>query len=216
MDYEKKGMHVMIAGLKLAKSRLARRAGIGVAALVLCLNGTALYAQASSRFSLSASTLQFSVSDTNAAVPSQTVLVEAAELTPFETSVGYMSPESGWLSATADASQSKVVVSVNANRLEPGLYMGYMKVATAEAAPIPVTVTLRVTGASFLQNRLRRQPNNSTSTPSVTTTPLAVNTVNAPAVLNFTAPVGGNGAAVLNITGNSTEKVYIRKINGGT
>ena len=79
----------MIAGLKLIKTRAI------LAAFVLCLNGTGLYAQAH-RLLLSTSTLEFS-SDKDVEIPTQTVLVYATAVTPlsFKATVDYMSPESG-------------------------------------------------------------------------------------------------------------------------
>ena len=115
--------------------------GLKLTALALCLlNGTVRLHAQSNALSLSASTLEFSATSQDQTPPSQTVLVKET-LRMFDTTVGYMSPEEGWLAAESFA--DKVVVSVNPHGLATGFYMGYVKLKAGQSASA-VTITLKV------------------------------------------------------------------------
>ncbi len=194
----------MTVGLKLARSKAL------FAALMLCLHGTGLYAQAH-RLLLSASNLEFS-SDKDVEVPSQTVLVYATTVAPltYKASVDFMSPESGWLSAVAsgDSAPSKVVVSVDASNLAPGFYMGYVKLVSEQSVS-SVTVTFKV-GSKGRIPTVRRT--------AVTAAVPAINSVSVnPTELNFQTPWRSiSPTKALSVTGSvTTEKVYLQP-NAGT
>lgn len=192
----------MIAGFKLIKTKAI------LAAFVLCLNGTGLYAQAH-RLLLSTSTLEFS-SDKDVEIPTQTVLVYATAVTPlsFKANVDYMSPESGWLSAAAsgDTAPSKVVVSVDASNLDPGFYMGYVKLISEQSVS-SVTVTLKV-GPKGRKPTVRRA--------AVTPVQAATGSITVePTSLTFQVPWRSSLTKTLTVTGNLTEKVYLQVSGGG-
>ena len=194
-----------MTGLKLAGSKAI------VTALVLCLNGTGLYAQAN-QLLLSTSTLQFS-SDKNVEAPSQTVLVNSPEPLSFETTVGYISPESGWLMAapSGDTAPSKVVVSVDSQNLPPGFYMGYVKLTSGQSVS-SVTVTLKVGNPQGLHMIVHPASADVIGTPAITAT-LASDPAGD---IVFDTKIGGPTVSkTIRVTSTIAENFYLIKSGGG-
>ena len=140
--------------------------------LLLAATGNGLYAQAS-RLSLSTNTLEFSLRDAQAESPSQTVLVKATEgPLIYQTEVGYVSTDTGWLSVSPGAeTPSKFVVNVSAQNLPNGLYMGFVKLTSGSNESAFVTVTLNV-GSHPTNTKFFILP--STVTPSAVTPVITV------------------------------------------